>query len=221
MSRFIHNPKIPPKLLAAVAFIFIAIVCIAGLLLFHYRASMLEERQNKVRHMVERVFTLVEYYHAKVALEGLSEDDARHYALQTIRELPRNKNDYFWINDMHPTMILHPFLPEMEGKDCTDWADMDGKLFFYDMLDTVRKNGAGFITYSWPKPDRPKDKGFQKLSYVKGFSPWGWVVGSGIYIDDVNDAFRRAVYVTGSLLLLVCVFAFVFVLTVTEGFKKP
>ena len=221
MGCLFPNLKISQRILTASILAVLAFLCLAGLYLFHYHESMIEDRQEKVSHMVERVYTIVQYYHRKAVNGEMTEDEAKQYAFQTIRKIPVSENEYFWINDMHPTMLFHPFLPEMEGKDCTNWTDMNGYHFFNDMLDTVRKNGSGFITYSWPKPGEPKDKGYQKLSYVKGFPPWNWVVGSGIYIDDVNTAFWRAVYISGSLLLLVCFFTFILVLTITEGFKKP
>src|SRR5690606_17952817 len=104
--------------------------------------------------------------------------------------------EYFWINDMHPTMIMHPFKPELDGTDLTDDADPDGKHLFVEFVKAVEAAGAGFVDYQWPKPgaDAPQPK----ISYVAGYEPWGWVIGSGVYVDDVRTV---AVAEAGKLLL--------------------
>ncbi len=81
-------------------------------------------------------------------------------------------------------MVMHPIKPEMNGNDLSAYKDPNGKLLFVDFADTVRKSGSGFVPYEWPKPgfDKPQPK----LSYVVGFAPWNWVVGTGVYIDDLK-----------------------------------
>jgi methyl-accepting chemotaxis protein len=92
--------------------------------------------------------------------------------------------DYFWINDMHPTMVMHPIKPALNGKDLSDYKDPDGKHLFNEFVKVCREKGEGFVDYMWPKPGH--DKPVQKLSYVKLFKPWNWVVGTGIYLDDIK-----------------------------------
>ena len=95
-------------------------------------------------------------------------------------------NDYFWINDMAPRMIMHPIKPELDGQDLSDTRDPDGKPLFVAFVDVCRAKGEGFVDYMWPMPGR--DEPVPKLSYVKLFKPWGWIVGTGIYLDDVDQA---------------------------------
>ena len=112
---------------------------------------------------------------------------AQEEAKDVVRQLrygPENK-DYFWINDMHPTGIMHPYLPELEGRDLTQYVDHYGNHPFVDFAEMVRRNGAGFVEYSWQWKDNPLLTA-PKLSYVRGFAPWGWVIGTGIYIRDVE-----------------------------------
>jgi diguanylate cyclase (GGDEF)-like protein/PAS domain S-box-containing protein len=113
-------------------------------------------------------------------------------------------SEYFWINDLQPRMVMHPVMPELDGKDLSDFTDPNGKRLFVEFVDTVRKSGAGFVEYLWPKPGLTQP--VPKISYVKGFSPWGWVIGSGIYIDDVNrifwDAMRWQVGIIAVAILL-------------------
>jgi methyl-accepting chemotaxis protein len=92
--------------------------------------------------------------------------------------------DYFWINDMHPKMVMHPIKPSLNGKDLSDFKDPNGKHLFNEFVKVCREEGEGFVDYMWPKPGY--DKPVPKLSYVKLFKPWNWVVGTGIYLDDIK-----------------------------------
>ena len=92
--------------------------------------------------------------------------------------------DYFWINDMHPKMIMHPIKPSLNGKDLSDFKDPNGKHHYNEFVKVCREKGEGFVDYMWPKPGY--DKPVPKLSYVKLFKPWNWVVGTGIYLDDIK-----------------------------------
>ena len=100
-----------------------------------------------------------------------------------IRYGPENK-DYFWINDMHPTMIMHPFKPKLNGKDLSAIKDPNGKKLFMEFVKVCGDKGEGFVDYYWPKygADKPQPK----LSFVKLFKKWGWIIGTGIYIDDID-----------------------------------
>jgi methyl-accepting chemotaxis protein len=107
-------------------------------------------------------------------------------ALKQIKALRFGKEakDYFWINDPTPTMVMHPFKPELDGKDLSDYKDPNGKKLFVEFAAVCQEKGEGFVDYMWPLPG--KDRPVPKLSYVKLFAPWGWIVGTGIYLDDVE-----------------------------------
>jgi len=92
--------------------------------------------------------------------------------------------DYFWINDMHPKMVMHPIKPALNGQDLSDFKDPNGKHLFNEFVKVCREKGEGFVDYMWPKPGY--DKPIPKLSYVKLFKPWKWIVGTGIYLDDIK-----------------------------------
>jgi len=94
-------------------------------------------------------------------------------------------NDYFWINDKNPVMIMHPMKPSLNGKDVSTLKDPNGKRIFVEMVSVCNAKGEGFVDYMWSKPG--KDAPVAKLSYVKLFEPWGWIVGTGIYLDDIEE----------------------------------
>jgi methyl-accepting chemotaxis protein len=92
--------------------------------------------------------------------------------------------DYFWINDTHPRMVMHPYKPELEGKDLSQNADPNGKKLFVEFVKVCQAQGEGFVDYYWPKygADKPQPK----LSFVKLFKEWGWIIGTGLYVDDID-----------------------------------
>ena len=100
--------------------------------------------------------------------------------IKALRYGPENK-DYFWINDMHPTMVMHPYKPKLDGKDLSGFKDPNGKKLFVEFVNTCRENGEGFVDYYWPKygADKPQPK----LSFVKLFKPWNWIIGTGVYME--------------------------------------
>jgi methyl-accepting chemotaxis protein len=100
--------------------------------------------------------------------------------IKALRYGPENK-DYFWINDMHPTMVMHPYKPKLDGTDLSGFKDPNGKKLFVEFVNTCRENGEGFVDYYWPKygADQPQPK----LSFVKLFKPWNWIIGTGVYME--------------------------------------
>jgi len=119
----------------------------------------------------------------EVAEQDLKTNSAA--VIGALRFGPENK-DYFWINDMHPKMVMHPYKPKLNGKDLSESKDPNGKKLFVEFVKTCRAKGEGFVDYMWPKPgfDEPQPK----LSFVKMFKEWGWILGTGIYIDDIDTA---------------------------------
>ncbi len=98
----------------------------------------------------------------------------------------RSGQDYFWINDINGRMVMHPIKPALNGKDLSDLKDPNGKYLFREFIKVCKEKGEGYVDYLWPKPGY--DKPVPKLSYVKLFDKWGWIVGTGVYLDDVNQA---------------------------------
>ncbi len=119
--------------------------------------------------------------YVEIAEKKLQVDSAA--LIEALRYGPEGQ-DYFWINDMHPTMIMHPYKPELNGQDLSDNKDPNGKRLFVEFVKTCEENGEGFVDYYWPKygADDPQPK----LSFVKRFEPWDWIIGTGLYIDDID-----------------------------------
>ncbi len=107
-------------------------------------------------------------------------------ALKTISEIRYSGNGYFWINDSSPKMIMHPIQPELNGSDLSLYKDSEGTFLFNEFVKVANTNKeGGIVKYLWPKPG--KDLPQPKFSYVKKFEQWDWIVGTGAYVDDVDD----------------------------------
>ncbi len=177
------------KLLAMTIVTVLALAILFSVLLINGKQQMLNDREDKVRNLVEATLGILSHYD-KAARDGqMSVEDAKKTAAATIGSMRYDKTEYFWIHDLKDaTMIMHPIKPELIGKQLDELQDKGGKKFFHEMNLVVKASGAGFVDYLWPKPG--SDAGVPKISFVQGFEPWGWVVGSGIYIDDVDARFR-------------------------------
>lgn len=168
----------------------VALLLLFAILLAGERQQLMEDRQEKVRSLVESAHSLVGHYESLSRKGALPVEEAQQQALQALRKIRYGADDYFWVNDMGPVMLMHPFKPELEGKNVSSVKDPNGKALFNAFIDVVRQQGASFVDYYWPKPGASNP--VPKISYVKGFQPWGWIIGTGIYVDDVDAAFRHS-----------------------------
>jgi methyl-accepting chemotaxis protein len=177
------------------------------------RSHMLSAKREQARDAVELAYAVVAEQQEKEMAGKIGRSEAQERAVDTIRLMRYGDAEYFWINDMHPFMVMHPTQPQLDGQDLTDYRDSNGKLVFMQMVDTVRRNKAGYVAYNWPKPG--SDRPVPKISYVKGFEPWGWIIGTGIYVGDVDSAWRSNA-LTAAGLGLACIAVVVFVSALTS-----
>jgi len=177
------------KLAMLSVFTVIALAVLFTVLLRNEKAQLMFDREEKLRDLVETVHATVGHFEAAARGGRMSMDEAKKAAAEAVRAMRYDKVEYFWINDLNDLMIMHPIKPALEGQKLDQLKDKNGKLLFVEFNKVVKEKGAGFVDYLWPKPGQ--DAPAPKLSYVKGFEPWGWVIGTGIYIDDVDALFRK------------------------------
>ena len=146
--------------------------------------SLKQQRQSELSHLAQLALGIAREEYDAAVRDHSSDELARKVAAARISKLRYGNDDYFWINDLGPRMIMHPAKPELNGQDLTDIKDPAGKRLFVEFADVVKSKGSGYVDYQWPKPG--KDTPQPKLSYVTGFEPWGWVIGTGVYIDDLQ-----------------------------------
>ncbi len=153
--------------------------------------ALLTNKQNIPKSVVELAIGIAEHHHKQVQAGQVSEENAKQQALAQIKSLRYSGSEYLWVNDMNQVVLMHPIKPQLDGKDLTDLQDPNGKYLFREFVTVVKNDGEGFVDYLWPKPG--SEDPVPKISFVKGFQPWGWVIGSGLYIDDVHATIRSLV----------------------------
>jgi PAS domain S-box-containing protein len=162
---------------------------------FHRQAT-LKHRKEELRNSVDIAYTVVNGYFNEYLTGFKNQQQAQQLAKQSIRDMRWAEDvGYFWINDTTtptPKMIMHPTLPELDGKVLDDSA-FDCALgrnenLFRAASFISQTDGSGYVDYLWPKPtqDGKLTAKQPKLSFVRLFKPWNWVIGSGVYIDDIE-----------------------------------
>ena len=187
----LSNFKLQGKLWLVVFVALVGMLLLTATSLLEKKEQMLLDRESKIRNVVELGYGVLVYFQQQEQLGKLTPAEARAAALTVIKGLRYDENEYLWINDMEPRVIMHPFSPHLDGQFVGDYKDPAGKPLFREFVKAVKAHGKGFVSYMWPKPG--SSKSIEKISYVKGFAPWGWVVGSGIYLDDVDEAFNSSI----------------------------
>ncbi|MCL6620826.1 MAG: cache domain-containing protein [Syntrophobacterales bacterium] len=158
------------------------------LLLPAMREMVFREKEVQIKDMVQTAIGLLQEYEARAQKGEFSRAEAQERAKKRLSQMrygPENK-DYFWINDFGPAMVMHPYRPDLEGKDLSTFKDPKGKALFLEMVQVCRDKGEGTVAYMWQWKD-DATRIVPKLSYVKAFQPWGWIVGTGIYVNDVAE----------------------------------
>ncbi len=163
--------------------------------ILYHKSVMLSRRKIELKNNTTIAFAMINSAYQEFKDGQISEDIAKRHAIYDLRQLRYDDGiGYFWINDTvrpYPRMIMHPTIPELEGKILDD-PEFDcafgrNENLFKAFVDVCLEKGEGYVDYLWPKPipgglteQQPKS------SYVKLLKPWNWIVGTGVYIDDIE-----------------------------------
>ena len=243
MFQVLENLSIRNKIWLMLSLFISAIIAGSIIDVSSIRSTLWAEKQLKTRHLVETAYSVLNHYYDLQKAGTLTEAVARTEAINTIRALRYEEKEYFWLNDLgkpFPTMIMHPTVPALDGKvldaekfNCAtsqsfgdDAAPIETggrKNLFVAMVEVVDKSGKGYVTYNWPKPKEGgvTEELFPKLSYVKKFEPWGWMIGSGIYVDDVDAAIRAQVWNNIWLMLGAAIVLLLIAGALTRSITRP
>jgi signal-transduction protein with cAMP-binding, CBS, and nucleotidyltransferase domain/PAS domain-containing protein len=182
VNKFTYSIVLP-TMLAIIMFV----VAFYALIIPMFERSMMERKQEMIVELTNASWSvLVEYDQAYKSGE-LSLAEAQEKAALHIGRMRygTEQKDYFWIISYAPDMVMHPYRTDLIGKDLSDFTDDHENKLFYDAAQLVKERGAGTTQYYWQWKD-DASKIVPKLSYVKGFPEWEWIIGTGIYLDDVT-----------------------------------
>ncbi|MEZ0004527.1 methyl-accepting chemotaxis protein [Sinorhizobium fredii] len=215
MRRF----RISARLYALVAFALLAMAAALTFGLIQAQDKLVGERKAMLSAMNENAVAVFEAYHKQEQAGTLSREEAQKRALEAIKAMRYQDSGYFWVNDMQPTMVMHPIKPELDGKDLSQNKDPNGKFLFVEFVKTVQAEGRGFVDYYWPKPGA--EQPVLKYSHVAGFKPWGWVVGTGVYADDLAAMFRERAWQVGGILAAAALAILLAALAIVRSVVRP
>ncbi|WP_085298607.1 methyl-accepting chemotaxis protein [Cognaticolwellia mytili] len=187
--HILRQITIKSRLSLIISALVIGLAILSIVSLYNVYQTLYSQQQEKVQQEVEAAISLVDHFH-KLQLSGeLTEQQAQKQAQSLLMAFRYGNNNYVWINDLRPNMIMHPFKPQLNGKPIGHVKDPDGTPLFINMVNVIKTSGEGFVPYKWPKPgaENPVDK----ISFVKLFSPWNWIIGSGAYIDNIDEIFAK------------------------------
>jgi methyl-accepting chemotaxis protein len=193
------------------------LLILAGLMLKQNHDDLYAAKALKTRHVVETVSGILRHFQALEG-QGLERGQAQQQASAVIRNLRYGHDDYFWIEDLDTRMVMHPNA-KLEGKRMAGTRDPDGKALFDEMVAVANRDGSGLVHYRWPKPG--SDAPVEKVSYVELFKPWGWIVGSGIYVDDVQVEFRRQLIQAFVIVLTIALLLSALILLIARSIALP
>ncbi len=180
---------------------------------------IMKEKQANVTNLVQEAISVVASYQKQVDAGKLTMEEAQKEAAERIAAIRYNEQDYIWINDLTLRMIMHPVKPELNGTDQSASKDSDGKLLFVEFAKVCKEKGKGLVEYKWPKPGAAKP--LPKLSYVELYQPWGWIVGTGVYIDDVSAQIQKIVIMVSLFLFMLMICGFLAAFFIARSITAP
>ncbi len=172
-----------PALLAIIMFV----VTVFAFVIPAFKKSAMQQKQSMLLELTNTAWSILQKYHKDQSAGILPIEEAQQKAIAEIEALRYGveKKDYFWITDMEPAMIMHPYVHDLTGQSLSEFADPDGKKLFIEARELAKTKGEGFINYKWQFMDDSTNI-VPKLSFIKEFEPWQWIIGTGVYIDDVE-----------------------------------
>jgi len=178
-----------------------------------------EERRASVKASVEIAHGVAAHFGTLQKSGQLTMEQAQEQAAQAISALLYDDGNYFWVNDSDAKMIMHPIKPELNGKDVSSFRDSNGVQLFVETTRIAQSKGDGFLAYQWPRPGESDP--VAKMSYVKNYQPWGWIIGSGVYLDDIKQAFWSMFFSFALVFALILVAMFFATAVIGNSISSP
>ncbi len=173
-----------PSILAIVLFI----ISFFAIIIPQFEKNMMDRKKEMIRELTNTAWSILKEHHLEYMNGELTLEEAQKVAANQIEQMRYgvDRKDYFWIIDYSPKMIMHPYLQELNNTNLEDFKDSHEKKLFVDAVKLVKEDEEGFIDYYWQWKD-DNTRVVPKLSFVKGFEQWEWLIGTGIYLEDVEQ----------------------------------
>ncbi|MBC3362796.1 methyl-accepting chemotaxis protein [Pseudomonas sp. SWRI154] len=215
----LRNVSISRRLWLILIVSIVMLFTLGAFMLKQIHTDLYQAKVQKTQHVVQTASGVLTYYHGLETAGTLTREAAQKQALSAVRGLRYDQSDYFWINDLTPVMVMHPTNPKLEGQNLSAIRDPNGYALFNEMVAIAKAKGAGMINYLWPKPGAEAPVG--KTSYVKLFEPWGWIIGSGVYVDDVQAEFQSQLIKASLIGLAITLIMSLFLTLIVRSIVRP
>ncbi|WP_232364486.1 methyl-accepting chemotaxis protein [Salinimonas lutimaris] len=202
---WLRNFSVMARLFGMIGLITILLGVMVMLILNQHYTAQKQKAYEETRHLVEVATSVMSTFHQASEAGELSEAQAQTMALAAIKGMRYDTDNYFWVQNDTPQMVMHPIKPALNGKNLQTFEDANGDRFFVTMAELAKSRGEGFVPYVWPLPGQ--EQAVDKISYVKRFGPWQWTVGSGIYLTRLDAAYAqmRNTFLISTLIIIALV----------------
>ncbi|WP_430469685.1 methyl-accepting chemotaxis protein [Thalassospira lucentensis] len=211
--------KIGTRLMIIVAGAILAALLVGAFGLTELRYNMLEDRKAKTQNLVDSTISLINHFHELEKSGALTKEQAQDAAKGAVAALRYDETNYFFVFDYTPVVLIHDIKPDLVGKNLIDAKDGAGKFHYREFARVAKEDGQGFVDYTYKVPNGDATR--PKLSFVKAFKPWGWIVATGIYIDDVNAVFMKSLMVMAGVAAAVLIAVVGISLMISRGITVP
>ena len=215
----LRNMSISRRLWMILIVAVLMLMTLGLLMLKQIHDDLYQAKSQKTQHVVQTASGILNFYHGLETTGVLTREAAQKQALSVVRGLRYDQNDYFWINDLTPVMIMHPANPKLDGQNLSAIRDPDGFAIFNEFVTLAKAKGVGMVDYRWPKPGAAEP--VAKTSYIQLFEPWGWIIGSGVYVDDVQAQFRGQVWQASLVGLGIALIMALLVVLIARSIVRP
>ena len=215
----LRNMSISRRLWMILIVAVLMLMTLGLLMLKQIHDDLYQAKSQKTQHVVQTASGILNFYHGLETTGVLTREAAQKQALSVVRGLRYDQNEYFWINDLTPVMIMHPANPKLDGQNLSAIRDPDGFAIFNEFVTLAKAKGVGMVDYRWPKPGAAEP--VAKTSYIQLFEPWGWIIGSGVYVDDVQAQFRGQVWKASLIGLGIALIMALLVVLIARSIVRP
>lgn len=226
--KFLQNVKVFQKILLLGVIIIAAFIVLLAVYIYPiYQNNMFEAKEVQTKNLVSSAASSIERYVELQKSGQMTLEAAQAAAMDVVRYMRYDNGNYFWINDLEPKMIMHPNYsstdkPEWyEESGLIEYKDPAGKKLFVEFVEVAKEKGEGRVDYQWTRPGEENKPPTPKISYVKLIPDWGWVVGTGVYVDDVQKQINTTIL--GSLIVILAIIALSIIIAIAlaNSIAKP
>ena len=210
--------KIQHRIAGLIVLMTIGIVAIIAFSLVQLRETLLTDRESTVKQQVESALSIVKLYAERAKKGEMTNEQAQQEARSALRAVKYGNGDYLFAYDFAGTGMIHGGKQDIEGTNKIDQVDADGVKFIAELI-AAAKAGGGFVSYSYPRAG--SDVPAPKLSYGGLAADWGWMVGTGIYVDDVDAEFQQSALQLGGISLVILAIGLSVAFVIARGITRP